>query len=238
MSSKDKTWTAGTLKSRGWTEELLASLLPRAQYRYFSGRRVRVWRIEDIKRAEQTPAFHAGKSAPAPQPVAGADIAVEEALRTAGAILAGAWDTASLPEGDGRALAERFHRAILSEVPRVSWASRLKVGQSRSYIDSFLHLAEGDGKHPLTGVLRRFVTAAPWIGRNPENALVKKLSEDYPAVLLAIAEREIRLFAAAQPEANLEGLLARAAFPTGSFCSTPCPISTLSSISPGPSAPA
>ena len=26
MSSKDKTWTAGTLKSRGWTEELIAAL--------------------------------------------------------------------------------------------------------------------------------------------------------------------------------------------------------------------
>ena len=83
MSSKDKTWTAGTLKSRGWTEELLAALLPRAQYRYFSGRRVRAWRIEDVKKAEQTPAFQAGRAAPAAQPIPGADIAVEEALRAA-----------------------------------------------------------------------------------------------------------------------------------------------------------
>ena len=61
VSSKDKTWTAGTLKSRGWTEELFSALLPPAQRRYFSGRRVRVWRIEDVKRAEQTEAFKAGR---------------------------------------------------------------------------------------------------------------------------------------------------------------------------------
>ena len=54
MSRKDKNWSAGTLKSRGWTEELISSLLPPAQRHYYNGRRVRTWRAEDVKCAEQT----------------------------------------------------------------------------------------------------------------------------------------------------------------------------------------
>ena len=221
MSSKDKTWTAGTLKSRGWTEELMAALLPRSQHRYFSGRRVRVWRIEDVKKAEQTPDFQTGKSAPAAQPIPGADIAVDEALRTAAGLLAAAWDAVPREEDGPSRLAERYHRAILAEIPKVSWASRLKVGQSRSYIDHFLHLSEGEGGQPLAGVLRRFVTAAPWIGRNPDSPPVKALRERYPAVLRAVAERSIAVFSAAQPEANLEGLLAPGSFPNGELLQHP-----------------
>ena len=35
-----KLWTPGLLKSRGWTKELMAQLLPRPQYRRFNGRSV------------------------------------------------------------------------------------------------------------------------------------------------------------------------------------------------------
>ena len=57
-------WTAGTLKSRGWTEELLSALLPPAQRRYYSGRRLRVWRAEDVKAAEKTDEFKSGRITP------------------------------------------------------------------------------------------------------------------------------------------------------------------------------
>ncbi len=220
MSNKDKTWTAGTLKSRGWTEELLSSLLPPAQRRYFSGRRVRVWRIEDVKRAEQTEAFKSGQVtavSAAPQPGA----PVEDALAAAGDILRRSWEQGGPWEGPTAALAERYHTALLRSVPTVGWAARLKTGQSMSYIDSFLHLEEGAGKEPLSGVFRHFVTAAPWIGRNENAPLVRKLAERYAAVLLAAAERELAAFALAQPEANIEGLLAPGAFPVKEVLSRP-----------------
>ena len=220
MSNKDKTWTAGTLKSRGWTEELIFALLPPAQRRYFSGRRVRVWRIEDVKRAEQTDAFKGGQIAPvsaAPEP----GISMEDMLAAAGRILRDAWEAAK-PDGGGAALlAERYHTALLRSVPTVGWAARLKTGQSMSYIDRFLHLEAGAGKEPLSGVFRRFVTSAPWIGRNGNAPLVKKLSERYAAVLLAVADRELSAFALAQPEANIEGLLAPGAFPVKEALSRP-----------------
>ena len=221
MSNKDKLWTAGTLKSRGWTEELFAALLSRPQYRFFSGRRVRAWRIDEVKKAELTEAFRSGRvemSAPAGP---GNDLPVEEALKEAQRLLNAAWDATHLAPGDAARLAERYHRAITGQIPTVSWAGRLKTGQSMSYIDHFLHLENGSGKEPQAGILRRFVTAAPWLGRNAASPLAEKLTGRYANVLLSIAERDIAAFTAAQPEANLDGLLSPGAFPPAELLQHP-----------------
>ena len=52
-----KNWTVGTLKSRGWTEELLRELLPKPAYRHFNGRSVRTWNKETILEAEKSERF-------------------------------------------------------------------------------------------------------------------------------------------------------------------------------------
>ena len=221
MSSKDKTWTAGTLKSRGWTQELMDALLPRPRYRYFSGRRVRTWRIEDVRTAEATEAFAAGKAAVAAAPVPGADIGAEEALAAALSLLREAWDASSREEDDAWVLAGRYHAAISSQVPHVGWAGRLKVGQSVSYIEQFLHLGKDNSGQPLTGVLRRFITAAVWLGRNTGSPQAVRLRAEYSQVLRAIAGRDIAAFTAAQPEANLPGLLSPGAFPVNELLSHP-----------------
>ena len=39
-----KLWSPGTLKSRGWTKELMAQLLPWPRYRHWNGRSVPCWR--------------------------------------------------------------------------------------------------------------------------------------------------------------------------------------------------
>ena len=213
-------WTAGTLKSRGWTEELLSALLPPAQRRYYSGRRLRVWRAEDVKAAEKTDEFKNGRITPV-SAAPGQGKSAADALSCAGNVLRLAWDGAHPPAGHSALLAERYHQAILRAVPGVGWAARLKTGQSMSYIERFLQLEAAPGKEPLSGVLRRFVTAAPWIGQNETAPLVKKLSEHYAAVLFAVAKRDVDAFAAAQPEANLDGLLAPGAFPLGELLSHP-----------------
>ncbi len=210
MSRKDKNWSAGTLKSRGWTEELISSLLPPAQRHYYNGRRVRTWRAEDVKRAEQTDEFSLGRTRAS---VPAGDTPVGDALKAAAELLRRSWEANTLPDGPAGLLAERFHRAILRSVPTVSWADRLRAGQSMSYIDQFLHLETGGGTEPVSGTLRRFVTAAPWIGRNAEAPIVAKLRERYVPALLAIAGRELAAFSAAQPEADIGGLLAPGAFP-------------------------
>ena len=219
MSKKDKTWTAGTLKSRGWTEELISALLPNAQRHNYNGHRVRVWRIEDVKRAEQREEFRAGRAAVVSAP--GSDVAVEDALKAAAGVLRHAWEASEHGDAPAEKLAERYHWSIVRAIPSVGWAARLKAGQSMSYIDHFLHLETGAGAEPLPGTLRRFVTAAPWIGRNADSPLVRKLGEHYVNILGAIASRELTAFAAAQPEANIDGFLSPGSFPADKLLQHP-----------------
>ena len=210
MSKNAKLWTAGTLKSRGWTEELIASLLPKPQRLYRNGRRVRAWHTDDIRRAEQSESFRSLRATAAADAESVPDGA---ALAAAAQLLQSAWDTAALAEGQAAALAARYHEAILRQIPAVGFAKRLRPGQSISYIEHFLHLETGGGREPLGATLRRFVTAAPWLGANTASPLAGKLSARYAATLLAISARDIAAFAAAQPEANVEGLLEKGAFP-------------------------
>ena len=137
MSKNTKLWTAGTLKSRGWTEELIASLLPKPQRLYRNGRRVRAWRTDDIRRAEQSESFRSLRAASAENTESIPD---DAALDAASQLLESTWDAAALPESREATLAARYHEAILRQIPAVGFAKRLRPGQSISYIEHFRHL--------------------------------------------------------------------------------------------------
>ena len=218
MSKNSKLWTAGTLKSRGWSEELIASLLPAPQRIYRNGRRIRAWRVEDIQTAEQGESFRSQRAAAQDE---ASELSETDALFAAAELLKSAWDAAEKPAGRETILAGRYHEAIVRQIAAVGWAKRLKIGQSISYIDHFLHLEAGSGREPLGAVLRRFITAAPWLGANTAAPLAGKLKSRYAAVLLALAGRDIAAFSAAQPEANIDGLLEKGAFPVGELLQHP-----------------
>ena len=82
--SKHKTgkyWSPGLLKDRGWTNQLIAELLPKPVYRRATGRSFPTWHRDDVKRAEDTEAFKTrskGKK-PTGQDVASAQTAVTQA---------------------------------------------------------------------------------------------------------------------------------------------------------------
>ena len=87
-----KLWTPGLLKSRGWTKELMAQLLPRPQYRRFNGRSVPHWHRDDVRAAEATAAFQAKSRGALPR---GADLqAAAAAAQAAAALLGRAWQDA------------------------------------------------------------------------------------------------------------------------------------------------
>lgn len=218
MSKNSKLWTAGTLKSRGWSEELIASLLPAPQRIYRNGRRIRAWRVEDIQTAEQGESFRSQRAAAQDE---ASELSETDALSAAAELLKSAWDAAEKPAVRETILAGRYHEAIVRQIAAVGWAKRLKIGQSISYIDHFLHLEAGSGKEPLSAVLRRFITAASWLGANTTAPLAGKLKSRYAAVLLALAGRDIAAFSAAQPEANIDGLLEQGAFPVGELLQHP-----------------
>jgi ATP-dependent RNA helicase SUPV3L1/SUV3 len=220
----DKYWTLGTLKSRSWTESLIAELLPKPRYRHLGGKRIRTWVREDVTAAEKSDRFlKASEALKARQnAVRGAAQAeVGAALQGAAALLSRAWGEQADPGSRTSLLAQKYHEAILKQIPTVTWAEKLKPGQAMSYIDRFLSLEDGRPGEQTCGDLRHFLTAAVWMGRNSTSGLMQKLLEHYGEVLTAVADRAIAQFSADQPEANLDGFLQMRKFPVQELLSHP-----------------
>ena len=118
-------------------------------------------------------------------------------------------------------LASFYHQAICSHMLTVSWADRIKAGQSMSYIQHFLALGRDRAGASVSGTLKHFVTAAPWMGRNLHTTLMDKLRANYRPVLEEIARRTLSAFAVSQPEADIRGLLSMSEFPYRELLSHP-----------------
>lgn len=220
----DKYWTLGTLKSRCWTEPLIAELLPKPRYRHLGGKRVRAWMRDDVTAAEKTDRFREAAAAQRVRQSAArrtAQAEVVSALQAAAALLGRAWRARAYEDGRTFALAQKYHEAIVRQIPSVSWAEKLKPGRVKSYIERFLALESARPGEALCADLRHFISAAVWLGQNVSSDLVRKLEERYAEVLTAVAERALAQFAADQPEANLDGFLHMQKFPVQELLSHP-----------------
>ena len=110
-----KNWTAGTLKSRGWTDALVRELLPKPVYRHFSGRSVRTWNKETVVEAEKTERFLAAAEAAKRQRSQEEDREKEESAALLAASLALVEECWRLPEGaepEAALLAGHYHRGF------------------------------------------------------------------------------------------------------------------------------
>ena len=211
-----KYWTIGTLKSRGWTEQLIAELLPNPQSRYLGGKKVRVWPKDLVTEAEKNAKYSEAASerrARRAAEQADAHNRARAALDTTASMLDGLWNQAELPEGRERLLAEKYHQAIVRRIPTLPINDRVKPGKATSYVSGFLALENGKNTTQITAVLKHFLSAAGWIGENRESSLILKLRERYVSVLEAVSTSVLSEFTAAQPEANVEGLLDMGGFP-------------------------
>ena len=211
-------WTLGTLKSRGWTNGLIAELLPRPRYRHLNGGNVKTWQTDVVLTAEQTEPFkrvaRSNQAARVTRERTGVTAAdIEPALAGAAAFLAEAWDGWERPDGPGALLARRYHEAILRQVPTMGWAVVLTPGQAAGRIENFLALASPKGEVKPGKVIKNFLTAVPWLGMNAQAGIAQKLRRSYGPTLLAVAERELEAFLAAQPAVKLEDMLNMAEFP-------------------------
>ncbi len=219
MAGKNsKYWTLGTLKSRGWTNGLIRELLPRPRYRHQDGGTVKSWQADTVLTAEESERFKrvaasnkAAQQTRAKTGVTGEDIG--PALEGAAALLDQAWESWEKPQGPAALLARRYHEALLRQIPGVGWAVALSPGQAAGRAESFLALGAPRGDVNVRRVLKNFITAAPWLGMNPDANIAKKLRERYGPVLLAVAERELAAFTAAQPEADVTALAQMKDFP-------------------------
>ncbi|MBR4702561.1 MAG: hypothetical protein IKO91_01835 [Oscillospiraceae bacterium] len=218
-----KNWTAGTLKSRGWTEALTKELLPKPMYRHFNGRSVRTWNKETVLEAEKSERFIAVAEA---EKRAREEAEGREKESLAGDLSASlrlldeCWRS---PEEDTSAakLAALYHKGIRSLMAGASQRS-LREGKALSYAGHLLALRQhaGDGDASPATEMKRFAASGYWLGRAPEN-LKEKLREGYTSALLAAAERAAADFAAAQPETDIHALLTMEDFPVQELMSHP-----------------
>jgi ATP-dependent RNA helicase SUPV3L1/SUV3 len=221
-TNNDKYWSVGTLKSRGWTEALISELLGKPLYRYFGGKRVRAWKREDITAAEQSERFIAATAERrARQENDYAETDPESAQQNAAAFLSEAWSAAEKPIGEIMLLAEKYHDAILKQIPTVTWADKIKPGQATSYISHFLALSGDKAVGQPCGEMKRFISASGWMGRNVSSNLMQKLHKNYADTLLAVSGRALTEFAAAQPEADINGFLEAEQFPAQELLAHP-----------------
>ena len=213
MAKKNKYWSAGALKGRGWNNTLIRELLPKARYMRSGDRYVPYWPGDVVLAAEQTERFRLAVRALREEENRedAARLGPEAAISAARSVLAEAWESFHPAANTAAVLARRYHEAILGAMGGTVWADRLKTGQAVGRVDNFLSLDRG--RNNPGPVVKNFITAAPWIGRNRETGLVKKLRERYGPVLLFVAETALAEFTAAQPGANVEALLDMEDFP-------------------------
>jgi len=217
-----KNWTAGTLKSRGWTDSLIRELLPKPEYRHFGGRTLRTWERDAVISAEQTERFQivtahnqeAQQRQQAEQQRAEADT-LGAALR----LLSECWQPGAA-EGDARLLAELYHQGI-SGVMRSGAQLTLRDGKAQSYVGHFLALRQhaGDGEGAGTE-MKRLAAAGYWLGRCDEETK-ERLRAGYTETLLAAADRALEDFRLTQPEVDVHSLLSMEHFPVQELLNHP-----------------
>ena len=215
-----KLWSPGLLKSRGWTNELIQTLLPKPQYRRYNGRSVPHWRREDVRAAEASEVFQKKSRGTVPK---GAALQAAQTWAAAAAdFLENAWQAVS-KQADDRAwtLAGYYHKVILDHLPAAARSRRLLASQVSGYLKQFFSLATRCDGAQLPGDLTHFLQAAPWLGENPETPLALRVKGEYAAVLHAAARQAIDQFTAAQPEADLDALLGMEDFPVNQLLSRP-----------------
>lgn len=209
---RGKYLTASLLKRRGWTRDLIQELLPKPRWLPADGHPVRVWDKQDVLLAEADPRFAAGRAE-------GSDIETPSAqaaarAQRACAALARAWDGAQRDGSLPWLLAGHYHRAILARMPGAAKSS-LRAAQAKAWLGEFLALERQCDSKRLPELLKNFLRAGGWLGGHPGHPAVAEVYARYPAVLRRAAQQAAADFSAAQPEADLDALLAAKGFPAG-----------------------
>ncbi len=219
-----KNWTAGTLKSRGWTDALVKELLPKPVYRHFNGRSVRTWNKETVIAAEKTERFAAAAEAARKQRSETEEREKEQSaslLEASLTLVEACWQPPEAGSGEAVLLAQHYHRGILSMMKAGAQRS-LREGKAISYVGHLLALRQhaGDGDASPATEMKRFASAGYWIG-TLQGEQRSRLQEGYTPALLAAAERAVADFTAAQPESDVHALLTMEDFPVQELLNHP-----------------
>ena len=219
-----KFWSAGTLKSRGWTDSMMKEFLPKPMYRHLNGRTVRSWSKDDVLGAEnladfQTRLAHIREADAAAE--AQEQSEVRTVLHASLTLLRESWTVPEDADSDSEVLARHYHDGILGVMSHNAQQS-LRDGKAASYLGHFLALEEHEGEGGATPAteLKRLAAAGYWLGRAPEETKAR-LKEHYTPALLAAANRALEDFNLSQPEAETAKLLRMKDFPVQELLNHP-----------------
>ena len=206
---RGKNLSLSLLKRRGRTTELIEELLPKPRYVNKDGGMIRVWSKADVSAAEQTPRFAAGHAQAAPSPSGSS--ARTQPVRD---MLVRMWKQAKKDRSQPWTLAGYYHTALTGRLSSVAKKNRdVRPSQARAWLGEFLALEQRCDSGHLPEVLKNFLRAGAWLGDESGDPLSVQVFERYPQVLLAVSRQAAADFAAAQPEADLTGLLEAKGFP-------------------------
>ena len=206
---RGKYWSASVLKRRGWTKELMRTLLPEPRYFRYDGRTVRMWSKEDVLLAECTAQFTDSRAHSTGESGHG------QGTARARDALSQAWDAAEREDSAPWLLAGHYHRAILERLSATARARGLRVSQAAAWLGEFLALEQRCDSRRLPEIFKHFLQAGAWLGDHPDHPLTGQVGARYPQVLLAAARQALADFSALQPEADVRALLQAKGFPAG-----------------------
>ncbi len=207
-------FSTSELKARGWTNELIRTLLPKPRISYRNG--ARLWRRGDVVRCESNPLFIERRKPPAS--VAGS-VEIKTSLSSAALWLKASADKAGWDDSPAGILSRRYHGAILYMADKAASLRTVRENQALGYINQFISLTRHCDPQSVPGILGKFVLSLSWIGSHGENRITKKLLEQYPLALYAAAQAVTEDFAAAQPEAGIIKFLTAENFPESQLLS-------------------
>ncbi len=206
--SKRRDMKIGALKKRGWTNELIADLLPKPRVVAAHGHPFRVWKSSDVLAAEETEEFKNNRVEyvpPEPQ--------VKPGSRDASELFEEAWAAAEKDGSNEWTLAGLYHKAIMSRLS--SGEPDPPFSKVTSWLGTFLALErEGSVERPFGG-LRALTRSALWLGKHAGEPYPKKVMGRYPNVLLAISRRSIDELGELRSGETLENMLRSPDFPLG-----------------------
>ncbi len=199
-------WTAAALYRRGWSKELARELLPQPRIVPLNGRSVRMWSKDDVRAAEDSPRFAQRMTKHA-----------RGALRS-GAALAQVWNEAEKDDSPAWLLAKHYHDGLLLRLSSAAKAKGVRPAQVTAWLREFLALERRCDSTRLPEVLRNFLRTGTWLSECDGHSLAVEVRARYPYVLFAAAKQVIEDFTAAQPEADVEGMLRMKGFPAAQLC--------------------
>ena len=204
-------WSASMLKRRGWTNELIRTLLPKPRYVMSGGRSIRVWDKEDVWAGERDPRF-AGRDVAAAA-AGNAARAASADVRRACENLTQAWEKAPAEDSTAGLLAKHYHSAVLSCLPAAAKSRNLRPSRAVAWMNEFLAVEQRCDSACLPEVMKNFLRAGGWLGQHPDHPVAQQVYARYPRVLLAAANQAEADFNDSQPEAGLDELVRMKGFP-------------------------